>query len=505
MSLPRPFARVLIANRGEIAVRIARTCRVLGIHSIAVYHPADADALHVKVADEAVALIIDDPRGAYLDIPGLVDIARETRADAVHPGYGFLSENAAFARALEDAGIVFVGPSAEVLEGSADKLIVKQRVAAGGVPVIPGPLEAVADTRDALLAGAAETGYPLLLKAVAGGGGKGMRRVDAESELLEASAAARREAGGSFGNTALYLERVIAPARHVEVQILCDNHGGVLVIGERDCSMQRRHQKVLEECPAPGLSDEVRTALHQAGADAARALDYRGAGTVECLLGADGQFHFLELNRRLQVEHPVTECCFGLDLVAWQLHVAAGAKVPDSLPAPLGHAIEARVYAEDPATGFLPSAGPVHYARPPEGPGIRVDSCLQPSFEVSPHYDPLLAKVVAHGATREEALARLDQALEDTVVLGVSTNIAFLRALLAEDDFAHARLRIDALDEKAEALATLGEPRDDVFLAAALAFLSQGAQRRRAASGAASMPSPWERLPGFRLSEGAGS
>lgn len=497
------FDTVLVANRGEIAVRVIRTCRLLGITSVAVYSDADADARHVKEADVAVRIGPAEAAQSYLSIEGLIEAAKATGAQAVHPGYGFLSENAAFARACEDAGITFVGPSAEMLEGSGDKLVVKRKVAAADVPVIPGPLEPVAEDDAALAVAADATGYPLLLKASSGGGGKGMRRVDAPGDASDAAASARREAGGAFGNTELYLERVIENARHVEVQILADNHGKVVVLGERDCSLQRRHQKVIEECPAPDLPADVRTRLHTAAANAARALDYRGAGTVEFLLEGSGEFWFLEVNRRLQVEHPVTELCFGIDLVAWQLRAADGQAI-DELEglAPRGHAMEARVYAEDPANGFVPSPGRIHFAREPEGPGIRVDSALQSPGEVSPFYDPMLAKVIVHAASREDAIRRLDRALADTAVIGIQTNVGFLRRLLQHEAFRDFAISVEWLDGQPQ----LGRAPEGADELAAIAVVAHELLPGRASSrgtvrgsGPAKVPTPWETLDGFRM------
>ena len=509
---PAPrYQTVLVANRGEIAVRVMHTCRLLGITSVAVYSEADAEARHVREADVAVCIGPAEATKSYLNIEAIIDAARRTGAEAIHPGYGFLSENAVFARACEDAGIDFVGPSADVLEGSGDKLVVKRRVAAAGVPVIPGPLEAVSEEADLLTAAAAETGYPLLLKASAGGGGKGMRRVADEADLLSAAEGARREAGGAFGNTELYLERMVQTARHVEVQILADVHGHVVVLGERDCSMQRRHQKVIEECPAPGLSDEVRARLHAAGASAAKALGYTNAGTVEFLLEPSGAFWFLEVNRRLQVEHPVTELCFGVDLVAWQLRVAEGQSVEGLVGAtrdgPRGCAMEARVYAEDPANGFIPSPGKILFAREPRGPGVRVDSALLQTGEVSPFYDPMLAKVIVHAESRAAAMRGLDQALAEMVVIGIRTNIGFLRRLINHEVFQAVDLRVDWLDDQAELAAGNGSVAELAVLALAAQELLPGgraSRRRRGHGGADAAPaSPWETLSGFRHGGGA--
>ncbi len=503
-----PFEKVLIANRGEIALRIVRTLRALGLRSVAVYSDADADHRHVLEADEAVSIGPAEARASYLRVDALLAAARSSGADAVHPGYGFLSEDARFAEAVHDAGLVFIGPPADVLAASSDKLTVKRLVAKAGVPVIPGPLEVVPDDGDALLAIANELGYPLLLKAARGGGGKGMREVHSEAELLPGAEAARREAGGAFGDAELYVERILQHVRHVEVQVLADDTGHVVVLGERDCSVQRRHQKVLEETPAPGLDDDLRRRIHEAGAAAARALGYRNAGTVEFLLDEDGRFHFLEMNRRLQVEHPVSEAVLGLDLVAWQLRLAAGEPLPREPDAflPRGHAIEARVYAEDPARGFLPSSGKILALREPEGPGTRVDSALAVGMEVTSHYDPLLAKVIAHGQTREEALRRLDLALAETVVLGLRTNVGFLRRLLAHEDFRAGRLRTDFIDRASKTLCDEPPPTAPVILAAAAHLLLPRTAPGHGASsnGGAPRPSPWATLRGFRLSNGGG-
>jgi acetyl-CoA/propionyl-CoA carboxylase biotin carboxyl carrier protein len=501
MSARRPIEKVLIANRGEIALRILRTCRVLGIATVAVYSEVDADQRHVQEADESVCIGPAEARLSYLSVAAIVAAAQETGADAVHPGYGFLSEKAELAAACADAGIVFVGPTADVIAASADKLVVKRRAAEAGVPVIPGSLEPVSEDPAVLTAVAAEVGYPLILKASAGGGGKGMRRVNDPVDLLAAAEGARREAGGAFGNTELYVERIIEPARHVEVQVLADEHGTCLLYGTRDCSMQRRHQKVVEECPAPGVDE---AGLHAASEKLVRALGYQNAGTIEFLVEEDGTFWFLELNRRLQVEHPVTEEVFGVDLVALQLRVAAGDSLADVVVPPAqGHAIEVRVYAEDPASGFLPSPGTVHVVREPEGPGIRVDSALYPGMQVSPYYDPMLAKVIAYGATREAAIERLDAALCETAVLGVRTNVGFLRTLLQDEDFRAARLSTGAIDARlSELLAAGPQLVTDVLLAAAADSLLPGAHRSggRATGGAEAAPTPWGTLGGFRLS-----
>jgi acetyl-CoA/propionyl-CoA carboxylase biotin carboxyl carrier protein len=503
-----PFRKVLVGNRGEVALRIVRTLRAAGIRSVAVHSDADDRAPHVAAADEAVRIGPADPASSYLDAGALVSAARQTGAQALHPGYGFLSESAALARACEEAGLVFVGPPAAVLAATGDKAGVKARVAQAGVPVVPGPPEPVGEEPGALERAAAATGYPLLLKPAAGGGGKGMRVVLDSGALAEAGEGARREARRAFRDARLYVERLVHPARHVEVQVVCDAAGRAHVVGDRDCSVQRRHQKVVEECPAPGLPGALRTALHDAARRVALALGYRNAGTVEFLVTAAGAFHFLEVNRRLQVEHPVTEVVFGVDLVAWQLRVAAGdAGSPPALE-PRGHAVEARICAEEPARGFLPSVGRIRALRLPAGPGVRVDAGVVEGSEVSPHYDPLLAKVVAHGATREEALDRLDAALSETAVLGVETNVAFLRALLAEPAFRAGDLRTDFLevDGRGPRLAARGESLRDAALAAAAAEamgVLRGREPGRASrSGGGAVPGAWERLGGWRAGGG---
>ena len=501
-----PFRTVLVANRGEIAVRVIRTLRRLGLRSVAVWSDADRGARHVLEADVAVRIGPPTPRESYLCVAAVVEAARRTGAQAVHPGYGFLSERHDFAKACEDAGLVFVGPPASVLEGSNDKLAVKAKVAAAGVPVIPGPLGAVGEGEPALRAAAAQTGYPLLLKAIGGGGGRGMRVVARPDDLVGAAESARREAGGAFGDARLYAEALVRPARHVEVQILADATGAVRVVGDRDCSVQRRHQKVLEEAPAPDLSEATRRTLHRAAVDAARALGYRNAGTVEFLVDAAGRPSFLEVNRRLQVEHPVTEAVFGLDLVEWQLRVAAGeALPPEGTWVARGHAVEARVCAEDPSKGFLPASGPIARLVTPEGPGVRVDAGWKDAGEVPSEYDSLLMKVVAHGETREAALARLDRALADTAVLGVPTNVAFLRRVVADPDFRGVRLSTDFLDGRLDALTAPPEATADVLLAVAAADLLGVGRRSGAGAGpvATGGPAydPWRALAGFRLAD----
>ncbi|MBW0137344.1 ATP-binding protein [Pseudonocardia abyssalis] len=461
------FDTVLVANRGEIAVRVIRTLRSLGIRSVAVYSDADAGSPHVTAADVAVRIGPAAAAESYLSIEKVIAAARATGAQAIHPGYGFLSENTAFAAACEEAGIVFVGPPASAIEAMGDKIRAKQTVAKAGVPVVPGSDGSGLD--DAALALAvSDVGYPVLLKPSAGGGGKGMHEVHRAEDLDHAIAAARREARGSFGDDTLLVERLVTTPRHIEIQVLADDHGAVIHLGERECSLQRRHQKIVEEAPSALLTGAQRAAMGAAACEAARACGYSGAGTVEFIVGADApdEFFFMEMNTRLQVEHPVTELVTGLDLVELQLRVAAGEPLPitqDDVRLD-GHAIEVRVYAEDPAAGFLPTGGDVLHWTPPTG--VRVDAGIAEGGVVGSDYDPMLAKVIAHGADRAEAIRRLDAALGQTVLLGLGTNIGFLRALLADDDVRAARLDTGLVGRRVEDW-TRAELPDDVLAAAA--------------------------------------
>ncbi|MFE5256390.1 acetyl/propionyl/methylcrotonyl-CoA carboxylase subunit alpha [Streptomyces coelicoflavus] len=428
------FDTVLVANRGEIAVRVVRTLRAMGVRSVAVFSDADADARHVREADEAVRIGPASATESYLSVERLLEAAARTGAQAVHPGYGFLAENAGFARACEAAGLVFIGPSADAIALMGDKIRAKETVKAAGVPVVPG--SSGSGLTDEQLADAArEIGTPVLLKPSAGGGGKGMRLVRDEAVLADEIAAARREARASFGDDTLLVERWIDRPRHIEIQVLADGHGNVVHLGERECSLQRRHQKVIEEAPSVLLDEATRAAMGEAAVQAARSCGYRGAGTVEFIVpGSDpSQYYFMEMNTRLQVEHPVTELVTGLDLVEWQLRVAAGERLGFAQQDVrlTGHAIEARLCAEDPSRGFLPSGGTVLRLREPEGDGVRTDSGLSEGTEVGSLYDPMLSKVIAYGPDRETALRRLRAALAGTVTLGVPTNAGFLRRLLA--------------------------------------------------------------------------
>jgi geranyl-CoA carboxylase alpha subunit len=435
-----PFRTILVANRGEIACRIMRTAKAMGYRTVAVYSEADSDALHVRQADLATRIGPAEARQSYLNIDAIIAAAKKLGADAVHPGYGFLSENDAFARACAEAGLVFIGPSPEAIAAMGNKAEAKRRMLAAGVPCVPGYQGA--DQSDAVLAREADRiGFPVMVKAAAGGGGRGMRLVAAKKDLAAALATARREAENAFGSGELILEKAVSDARHVEIQVLADVHGHAMHLGERDCSVQRRHQKVLEEAPSPAVDAELRRRMGAAAVAAAEAIGYSNAGTVEFLLGPDGAFYFLEMNTRLQVEHPVTELVIGLDLVELQIRVAAGERLPLAQEDVhiTGHAIEARLYAEAPHRSFLPQSGRLVDWRPPSGTGVRVDHGLNASQTVSPHYDPLLAKIIAHGATRAEARARLECALEETTALGIATNRGFLIDCLRHEEFAAGR------------------------------------------------------------------
>lgn len=466
---PRMFDTVLVANRGEIAVRVIRTLRSMGVRSVAVFSDADADARHVREADDAVRIGPAPATESYLSVERLLAAAARTGAQAVHPGYGFLAENAGFARACEEAGLVFIGPSADAIALMGDKIRAKETVRAAGVPVVPG--SSGSGLTDEQLADAArEIGTPVLLKPSAGGGGKGMRLVRDTAVLADEIAAARREARASFGDDTLLVERWIDRPRHIEIQVLADGHGGVVHLGERECSLQRRHQKVIEEAPSVLLDEATRAAMGEAAVQAARSCGYRGAGTVEFIVpGSDpSQYYFMEMNTRLQVEHPVTELVTGLDLVEWQLRVAAGEPLGFGQEDVrlTGHAIEARLCAEDPARGFLPSGGTVLRLREPEGDGVRTDSGLSEGTEVGSLYDPMLSKVIAYGPDRETALRRLRAALAGTVTLGVQTNAGFLRRLLAHPAVVAGELDTGLVEREVDGLVATDVP-EEVYEAAA--------------------------------------
>ncbi|MDF6042596.1 acetyl/propionyl/methylcrotonyl-CoA carboxylase subunit alpha [Streptomyces sp. JH14] len=488
------FDTVLVANRGEIAVRVIRTLRELGVRSVAVFSDADADARHVREADTAVRIGPAPAAASYLNVPALLDAARHTGAQAVHPGYGFLAENAGFAQACADAGLVFIGPPASAISLMGDKIRAKETVAAAGVPVVPG--SSGSGLSDAQLADAARgIGMPVLLKPSAGGGGKGMRLVRDEALLADEIAAARREARGSFGDDTLLVERWVDRPRHIEIQVLADAHGNVVHLGERECSLQRRHQKIIEEAPSVLLDEKTRTAMGEAAVQAARSCGYVGAGTVEFIVpGNDpASYYFMEMNTRLQVEHPVTELITGIDLVEWQLRVASGEQLPYAQQdvTLTGHAIEARICAEDAARGFLPSGGTVLSLREPNGHGVRTDSGLVEGVEVGSLYDPMLSKVIVHGPDRATALRRLRAALSELVILGVPTNAGFLRRLLAHPAVVAGELDTGLVERAVDGLVPEGVP-EEVYAAAALL-------RQPAAGDSSGWADPFSAADGWRL------
>ncbi|MDN4615731.1 biotin carboxylase N-terminal domain-containing protein [Leifsonia sp. F6_8S_P_1B] len=496
---PALFGTVLVANRGEIACRVIRTLRRLGIRAVAVYSDADAGAPHVALADEAVRLGPAPARESYLDVEAVVAAARATGAEAVHPGYGFLSENPALAQACEREGIVFVGPGVRALEVMGDKIAAKTEVTRHGVPTIPGIAEPGL-TDEQLIAAAEEVGYPVLVKPSAGGGGKGMQAVRSAAELPEALRTARRVAAAAFGDDTLFLERLVSAPRHIEVQVLADRHGGVVHLGERECSLQRRHQKVIEEAPSALLDAATRARIGEAACRVAASVDYVGAGTVEFLVSAEApdEFFFMEMNTRLQVEHPVTELVTGVDLVEQQLRIAAGEPLAFAQEDVrlTGHAVEARVYAEDPSRGFLPAGGRVLALREPAGEGVRVDSGLAPGLPVVTEYDPMLAKVIAWGPDRPEALARLDRALAGTAILGAVTNVGWLRDLLADPEVRAGTMDTTLIDRRVAEQGAQGDDGPSLAERVAAALLAHGEREQRPPAGVGAV---WGAPTGWRL------
>lgn len=488
---------LLVANRGEIACRVMRTARALGIRTVAVHSAIDASARHVREADVAHDLGGARPSESYLLMDRIIEAAKATGADAIHPGYGFLSENATFARKLAEAGLIFLGPPADAIDAMGSKSAAKALMERAGVPLVPG-YHGEAQDLETFRDAAQRIGYPVLLKAAAGGGGKGMKVVEREAELAEALASAQREAQSSFGDARMLVEKYVLKPRHVEIQVFADSHGNCLYLNERDCSIQRRHQKVVEEAPAPGLSPEQRRAMGEAAVRAAQAIGYVGAGTVEFLLDERGEFFFMEMNTRLQVEHPVTEAITGLDLVAWQIRVARGEALPirqEQVPLN-GHAIEVRLYAEDPEGGFLPASGHLRaYREPDTGPGRRVDSGVEQGDDVSPFYDPMVAKLIAWGENREEARQRLLAMLGETIVGGFKTNLPFLQRILAHRAFADAELDTGFIERYRDDLLPTVQPLPDAFWSrAAASYLASEPARRRSDDPG----SPWPDLIGWR-------
>jgi acetyl-CoA carboxylase biotin carboxylase subunit len=460
--------KVLVANRGEIAVRVMRACREVGYPTVAVYSEPDRAALHVLYADEAMPIGPAPSRESYLRIDRILDAAKKTGADAIHPGYGFLAENANFARACRDAGIIFIGPSPDSIDAMGSKTESRQRMQAAGVPVVPGLTEAVKSFEE-IEAFARDAGFPIMIKASAGGGGKGMRLVEHADDLRPSFERVTSEAQSFFGDAAVYAEKFIASPRHIEVQVLGDQHGNIVHVGERECTLQRRHQKVVEESPSPVVDQELRERLGAMAVKAAAAVNYYSAGTIECLMGPDKQFYFLEMNTRLQVEHPVTEMVWGIDLVKAQLRVARGEKlgIVQSDLAPNGHAIECRVYAEDPARKFAPSPGLIRHLELPQGPGIRNDNGVYAGYTVPVYYDPMLSKLIAHAGSRGEAIDRMLRALQEYRVDGIRTTIPFFTFLINHPDFRAANFDTGFIDRVMPEL-ELDRPADDATRDAAL-------------------------------------
>ena len=478
------FSKVLIANRGEIAVRVIRACHELGVRTVAVYSEADARSPHVREADEAVLIGPPPSTESYLRIDRLLDAARSTNAEAIHPGYGFLSERESFARAVRDAGLTWIGPPAEAIAAMGSKTAARTLAVKAGVPVVPGTTEALTDAAEAARL-AEEFGYPVLLKAAAGGGGKGMRVVSAPGELAAALDAARRESRSAFGDDAVYLEKFITAPRHVEIQILADAHGNTLSLGERECSVQRRHQKMIEESPSVAVNPELRRKMGETAVRAARAAGYVNAGTCEFLLDAAGKFYFLEMNTRLQVEHPVTELVTGIDLVQWQLRIAAGERLPFRQQdiAPRGWAIECRITSEDVANGFLPSTGRVSHLHLPSGAGVRWDGGIESGSEIGLYYDPMLAKLIVWGADRDQAVRRMRRALVDLIILGVETSRDFHIKVMDDTEFQRGDIDIQWLERRLPTILDRAANPDSVRIAAiAGALLAERARTSRSVS-----------------------
>ncbi len=504
----KKIRKVLIANRGEIAVRVIRTCREMGIATVAVYSDADRPALHVRMADEALRLGPAPSRESYLVQEKVVEAAKRSGADAIHPGYGFLSENAAFAQRCADAGIVFVGPPPAAMDAMGEKTRARDRMRAANVPVVPGSPGPIDDEAEAARV-AGEIGFPVMLKAAAGGGGKGMRRVDRAEDFASAWRGARGEAKNAFGDDRVYLEKYLDEPRHVEVQLFADREGRTIHLGERECSVQRRHQKVIEETPSPILDPELRLRMGEVAVRAAQAVGYVGAGTVEFLVDSKRRFYFLEMNTRLQVEHPVTEWVNGVDLVRWQLEIAAGAPLPWSQGdvRPRGHAIEARVYAEDPSRNFMPSPGRIEQLRVPSGPFVRDDGGVYAGYTVPIHYDPMISKLSVWAEDRPRAIERLQRALGEYVVRGITTNVRYLRRILAHPEFQSGQYDTNFLARRADDLKVVPDPKlEELALLAAAAFAYRKDEARASeAAGQRTPDQPAWRLAGRRAAMARGS
>jgi len=500
------FKKILVANRGEIAVRVIRACRELGVKTVAVYSEVDRLGLPVQLADEAICLGGASPLESYLKIDAIIEAARQCGADAIHPGYGFLAENSAFAEAVIEAGMTFIGPSAEAIRLMGNKVASRELMMHSGVPVIPGA-EPSGDDLERSFEEARKIGYPVLVKAAAGGGGKGMRVAASEDELQLSLESARREAGNAFGDNTVFLEKYIEKPRHVEIQVLADGHGHTIHLCERECSIQRRHQKIVEEAPSTAVTPEIREAMGRAAVQAAEAVNYTNAGTVEFLLDTDGSFYFLEMNTRIQVEHPITEMTTGVDLVQWQIRIASGAAltITQDQVSQTGHAIECRIYAEDPGNNFMPSPGRILHAVEPSGPGIRNDSAIFSGFEVTMDYDPILSKLVVWGEDRDQACRRMVKALRGMVVLGIQTTCGYLADVIEHPAFVSGETFTDFIPSKMGQWAA-----DDAEAGVPLAVLAAAGleQRNPAAAGgsgngaaARTQPSPWQLCGSWQIGD----
>lgn len=491
------FKKVLIANRGEIAVRIIRACRELGISPVAVYSEPDINALHVKYADESYCIGSAPPQQSYLNIESILNVAEKAAVDAIHPGYGFLAENANFARRCEERGFVFIGPKGDTIEKMGYKVIARKTMMEAGVPVVPGTVEPVRDDDEAFEI-ASKIGYPVMLKAAAGGGGKGMRLVKEEKEMRSALRAARSEALSAFGDDALYIEKYIERPRHIEIQILSDMYGNTIHLFERECSIQRRHQKVIEETPSPFINDEIRRKMGEVAVRAAKAAQYLGAGTVEFIMDKDRNFYFLEMNTRIQVEHPITEMVTGIDIVKTQIEIAAGKEIPFKQEEirQYGWAIECRIYAEDPENNFFPSPGKIHVLKSPSGPGIRDDGGIYEGCEISVHYDPLISKLVAWGRDRKEAIERMKRALREYIIVGVKTTIPFHLWALEDEDFIAGNFDTTFIERKFKSIPREKEDTEIAgLLSAILAYMNEKPAK---AGGSAVRESAWK-IAGRRM------
>lgn len=495
------FTKILIANRGEIAVRILRTCQAMGIRTVVIFSEADAQALPVRLADEAVYVGAAPSKESYLRGEKIIQLAHQTGAEAIHPGYGFLSENAAFAEAVRSAGLVFIGPSADAIRQMGSKTAARALMQQASVPVVPGYQEKTGD----LGAEAAKIGYPVLVKAAAGGGGKGMRVVHQPDQLADALESARREAGSAFGDDTVFLEKYLPVSHHIEFQILADSFGNTVHLFERECSIQRRHQKIIEETPSPLLTPELRTRMGVAAVAAAKAVNYENAGTIEFIVDEDGNFYFLEMNTRLQVEHPITELVTGLDLVRLQLMVAAGEKLPFTQAdlSQRGHALECRVYAEDPANDFLPAVGDVLLAQPPFMPNVRVDTGIETGDTITTYYDPMIAKLVTYGATRHAAIEQMQAALNQYIILGLTTNIPFLKDVMANAAFQAGNTATNFIEKQfPNWQPALAEIPDAMLIAAAMVEMTTTLPT--ASPGSAEdgdVFSPWNQIDSFRIGD----